>query len=159
MKKAVVIVAFLVVAAQPFWSNDGEKVVANVTGESGLNGIINITAMQAWEMLQNESDGVQIPVDVRTFGEYFNERIATPHSYDFPRLYPLQLIEIPFFAALFNKIFDGKEVILYCRTSHRSYIAAKIIAPNFNGKLYNMVGGITAWKEAGLPTTHGFGFS
>ena len=41
------------------------------------NEIINITAMQAWEMLQNESDGIQIPVDVRTFGEYFSERIAT----------------------------------------------------------------------------------
>jgi len=158
MKKAVVIAIFLVATVQPLWSNDEGRAVANFTGESGLSEIINITAIQAWEMLQNESDGVQIPVDVRTFGEYFNERIATPHSYDFPRLYPLQLMEIPFFAALFNKIFYGKEVILYCRTSHRSYIAAKIIAPNFNGKLYNLIGGITAWKEAGLPTKHGFGF-
>jgi len=133
------------------------EVRSNAVSVEGTE-IVNITALQAWEMLNNESDGIQIPVDVRTIGEYFNERIASPHSYDKPRLYPLQFIEIPFFAKLFQKIFDGKDVILYCRTSHRSYIAAKIIAPQFNGNLYNLVGGITAWKDAGLPTKQGFGF-
>ena len=156
MKRVVIIFAiFLVIAAYPFY-NEGQSKILNDVSQ---NEIINVTAMQAWEMLQNESDGIQIPVDVRTFGEYFNERIATPHSYDKPRWYPLQLIEKPFFASLFKKIFDGKEVILYCRTSHRSYIAARIVAPDFNGKIYNLVGGIVAWKEAGLPTVHGFGFS
>ncbi len=154
MKKLVILLAFLLLTSQPFMGKEKSNVIAN---ESNVE-IINITAMQAWEMLQNESDGIQIPVDVRTFGEYFNERIATPHLYDKPRWYPLQAIEKPFFATLFVKIFDGKDIILYCRTSHRSYIAAKIIAPQFNGKLYNLVGGIVAWKQAGLPTVHGFGF-
>jgi len=157
MKKGVAIFAvFLLLALYSFFY-EGKAGEENVIIESNVQ-IINITVMQAWEMLQNESDGIQIPVDVRTFGEYFNERIATPHSYDRPRWYPLQLIEIPFFATLFEKIFSGKEIILYCRTGHRSYIAAKIIAPNFDGTLYNMVGGITAWKQAGLPTNHGLGF-
>ena len=153
MKKSVTILfAILLIAAQPFFEKS-----SSITIKTTNNEIINITAIQAWEMLQNKSDGIQIPVDVRTFGEYFSERIDTPHIYDKPRWYPLQLIQKPFFAALFQKIFDGKEVILYCRTSHRSYMAAKIIAPNFNGKVYNLVGGIIAWKEAGLPTIHGFG--
>ncbi len=154
MKLMVLFACLLMAISYPavFHENTGKAMNVEETD------IINITALQAWEMLNNESDGIQIPVDVRTLGEYFNERIASPHSYDKPRLYPLQLIERPFFASLFQKIYDGKEIILYCRTSHRSYIAAKIIAPDFNGKLYNLIGGITAWKEAGLPTVHGFGF-
>ncbi|HHO57308.1 MAG TPA: rhodanese-like domain-containing protein [Thermoplasmatales archaeon] len=120
--------------------------------------IINVTVQEVWEMLNNEEDGKQIPVDVRTFQEYYTERIATPHSYDKPRLYPLQLIEIPIFATIFNIIFAGKDIILYCRTAHRSYIAAKILMDSgWNGNLYNMEGGITAWKAAGLPTVKRLG--
>jgi len=121
--------------------------------------IINITVIEAWEMLQNEEDGIQYPIDVRTFIEYFNERITTPHFYDKPILFPLQLIEKPFFMKLFIAIFEDKEIILYCRSANRSYIAAKLLIENgYEGTLYNMIGGIKAWKEAGLPTVKGFGF-
>ena len=155
MKKfATIIMATLLLAVFPVFGEEEEKGSFNIQ----QGDIINITVQETWEMLQNEEDGVQIPVDVRTFQEYFTERIATPHTYDKPRLYPLQLIEKSLFAQLFNLLFKGKEVILYCRTAHRSYIAAKILVDSgYEGKLYNMVGGIVAWKAAGLPTVKGLG--
>ncbi len=158
--KVLFMVAILVFSIPAFGWNEKEKEnVANASIHAFLDGeIINVTVQEVWEMLNNEEDGKQIPVDVRTFQEYYTERIATPHSYDKPRLYPLQLIEIPIFATIFNIIFNGKNVILYCRTAHRSYIAAKILIDSgWNGNLYNMEGGITAWKAAGLPTVKGLG--
>jgi len=152
--KALLMASLLLFAFPLYEKSDGGIVARQQQGE-----IVNVTVEQVWEMLQNESDGIQLPVDVRTPSEYFNERIATPHFYDKPILYPLQLIEIPIFAKIFIILFNGKEVILYCRTAHRSYIAAKIlIDAGWEGKLYNMIGGITAWKAAGLPTVKGFGF-
>jgi rhodanese-related sulfurtransferase len=155
MKIKVLLVALLLLFAFPIYERSDGK----ITARQQQGDIINVTVQEVWEMLQNEEDGRQIPVDVRTPAEYFAERIATPHFYDKPILYPLQLIEIPIFAKIFIILFNGKEVILYCRTAHRSYIAAQIlIDAGWEGKLYNMVGGITAWKAAGLPTVKGFGF-
>ncbi|KAA0014907.1 MAG: rhodanese-like domain-containing protein [Thermoplasmata archaeon] len=155
MKKIVVAIAILLLCTFPVFNEKTESKFINVENVE----IINITVTEAWEMLQSEDDGVQIPVDVRTFQEYFTERIATPHFYDKPRLYPLQLIEKQPFTKLFTVLFKGKEIILYCRTAHRSYIAANLLLENnFEGTLYNMVGGITAWKAAGLPTVKGFGW-
>ncbi len=155
MKGKVIFIAALLVFTIPFYErSEGKIIFKQQQGE-----IVNVTVEQVWEMLNNGEDGKQIPVDVRTPSEYFNERIATPHFYDKPILYPLQLIEKPIFAKIFVILFSGKEVILYCRTAHRSYIAAQIlIDAGWEGKLYNMVGGITAWKAAGLPTVKGFGF-
>jgi len=152
--KAIFIVLLLITVVPLYGKGDGRFFEKQQQGD-----IINITVLEAWEMLQNEEDGIQIPVDDRTFGEYFTERIATPHFYDKPVLYPLQLLKIPFFMNLFIMLFQGKEVIIYCRTANRSYIGAKLLIDNgFEGTLYNMLGGIVAWKAAGLPTVKGFGF-
>lgn len=130
-----------------------------IVAPSGQGELINITAQEAWEMLNSKEDGIQIPVDVRTFEEYFNERISSPHRYDKPVLYPLQLLEMPLFANIFTKLFHGKEVILYCRTARRSGIAGEILLETgYDGQLYNMIGGIVSWKDEGSPTVTGFGF-
>jgi len=147
------VVLLLLVKAIPVYQHSDGAIVSS----SGHGELINITAQEAWEMLNSEEDGVQIPVDVRTFEEYFDERISSPHWYDKPILYPLQLLEMPLFANIFTKLFHGKEVILYCRTSRRSGIDGGILLEGgYDGQLYNMIGGIVAWKAAGLPTVTGF---
>jgi len=154
-KEVALIVVLLLVTVIPVYRQGDSTSVA----PSGQGELINITAQEAWEMLNNEEDGIQIPVDVRTLEEYFNERISSPHRYDRPILYPLQLLEMPLFANIFTKIFHGKEVILYCRTARRSGIAGDIILESgYDGQIYNMIGGIVSWKEEGLPTVTGFGF-
>ena len=109
-------------------------------------------------MLNQEEDPQHV-IDDRTFQEYFTERIDTPHRNDRPILFPLQLLEQPLFLNLFISIFQNKDIIIYCRSANRSYIGAQLLIDNgFQGTIYNMAGGINAWKAEGLPTVKGFGF-
>jgi len=160
-KTAVAVTVVLLLASLPLYGGSG----ASPAGSGGqprmaaIDGLVNISVHETWEMLQNESDGREVVVDVRTFPEWFNERIATPHWYDTPVLYPLQLLEIPLLRNLFRLAFEGNEVILYCRSANRSCIIGNmLIDEGFDGTLYNMAGGIVAWKAASLPVVRGFGF-
>ncbi len=46
----------------------------------------------------------------------------------------------------------GKQVIVYCRSGARSALAAVTLTELGFTDVVNLAGGITAWKEAGLPT-------
>jgi len=116
----------------------------------------NLTVQETWELIKTSSNGIQILIDVRTKEEYQKERIYTPSVLEKPRLYPLQWLEDESLLQSFISLYDGKEIILYCRSANRSFIATEIlIENNFNGKIYNMVGGIKEWKNEGLPTVKG----
>ena len=152
-KHAAIIVALLLFVT-PYHLVEGQH-----GGEISHHGdIVNITVTETWDML-NAEEGVQYVIDDRTLGEYFTERIDTPHRNDKPILFPLQLLEQPLFLNIFTSIFQNKDIIIYCRSANRSYIGAKLLINNgFQGTIYNMAGGINAWKAAGLPTVTGFGF-
>jgi rhodanese-related sulfurtransferase len=152
-KSAAVVVALLFLIA-PYHFGEGQ-----LSGGTSYQGdIVNITVAETWDMLNTDAT-VQHVIDDRTFNEYFTERIDTPHRNDKPLLFPLQLLEEPFFLSLFLSIFQNKDIIIYCRSANRSYIGAKILIDHdFQGTIYNMIGGINAWKAAGLPTVKGFGF-
>jgi rhodanese-related sulfurtransferase len=154
MYKQVTIVIALLLFATPYHLVEGQPV-----GELSQQGdIINITVAETWDML-NAEQGPQHVIDDRTFSEYFNERIDTPHRNDKPILFPLQLLEQPLFLNIFTVIFQNKDIIIYCRSANRSYIGAKLLIDDgFQGTIYNMAGGINAWKAEGLPTVKGFGF-
>ncbi|MGB9671338.1 MAG: rhodanese-like domain-containing protein [Halothiobacillaceae bacterium] len=44
-----------------------------------------------------------------------------------------------------------RPVIIYCRTGNRSGMACNLLAKQGFTKLYNLAGGIMAWKHDGLP--------
>ncbi len=158
-KTAVAVVAVLMLASLPSIDGGAQAASPSLRHHAAANGLVNISVHETWAMLQNESDGREVVVDVRTLPEWFSERIATPHRYDSPILYPLQLLEVPLFRQLFRLAFEGNEVILYCRSANRSCIAGNMLVDEgFDGTLYNMEGGIVAWKAASLPVTTGFGF-
>jgi len=51
--------------------------------------------------------------------------------------------------------YSGNDVIVYCKSGTRSSSAANILASNeFNGTIYNMLGGITSWRNS-YPTKLG----
>ena len=135
--------------------NDGQIAITSTCGEDGYT---NITVEEAWELLQCPCNGIQIPVDVRTIKEFVDERIDVPSKMEKPRWFSVQLMQREgLLLKLFMFLYKGQEIILYCRTGHRSYKAVQILIDNgFDGKIYNMVGGITAWKEAGFTTVKGF---
>ncbi|HID25569.1 MAG TPA: PKD domain-containing protein [Thermoplasmata archaeon] len=139
----------------------GPLVGSSISGEDLDNtpptsSVIDITVEEAWYLLSNISNGVQIPIDVRTESEWRDERIDTPYP-EYPRhhnLYDLQDNET--ILQDFMSLYDGEEVILYCRSGGRSMVAGNLLVNNgFNGTIYNMLGGITEWKNAGFPTKVG----
>jgi rhodanese-related sulfurtransferase len=122
-----------------------------------LNGYTDITSQEARDMLNDPSpsNGIQIPIDVRTNSEWYGERIDTPYPED-PRHYCLSDLQNENGLQEFISLYNGSEVILSCKSGGRSVSAAIILVNSeFNGTIYNMVGGITAWKGAGLPTKQG----
>ncbi|HHH80287.1 MAG TPA: hypothetical protein ENL13_05240 [Thermoplasmatales archaeon] len=118
--------------------------------------VINITVGEAWELLSDISNGIQIPIDVRTEEEWRSERINTPYP-EYPRHYNLyDLQENHTLLQNLMSTYNGMELILYCKSGGRSSIAANLLScSGFNGTIYNMLGGITEWKNTGLPTKTG----
>jgi rhodanese-related sulfurtransferase len=132
-------------------SNAGEgnfTVTVTIISEN----LIDITVEEAWDLLTDTSNGIQIPIDVRTDQEWKTEHIDTPkpenpihHSY-------LEWAD-PNILQEFISTYDGQEIIVYCKVGGRSKTAANIlIENNFNGIVYNMLGGITDWKNKDYPT-------
>ena len=138
------------------------KEVANTIDDNNhmsitLDGYTDILVQEAWDMLNDPSpsNGIQIPIDVRTDSEWYGERIDTPYPED-PRHYCLSDLQNENGLQEFISLYNGSEVILSCKSGGRSASAANILVNSeFNGTIYNMVGGITAWKGAGLPTKLG----
>jgi rhodanese-related sulfurtransferase len=130
--------------------------IVNNTSQKVGNGYTNITVQEAWDYLNGTCNGVQIPIDVRrTWDEWYPERIDTPLP-EHPRHFVLDLFQNSTTLPIFLERYAGLPVIIYCKGGYRSFQATKILVDNnFTGEIYNMVGGITAWKAAGLPITYG----
>jgi rhodanese-related sulfurtransferase len=125
--------------------------------ESTSVGYTNITIEEVWELISIPSNGIQFLIDVRTPGEFFDERIYTSSLREKPRLFPVQLMQLEgFLLQYFMLRYANQEIILYCRSANRSFIATKILLDyGFSGTIYNMIGGINDWKTAELPTVKG----
>lgn len=113
-----------------------------------------ISVHNAYGLLTDTGNGIQIPIDVRTDEEWKKEHIDTPEPEN-PVHYPNLHLGVGL--QDFMTQYDDKEVILYCNTDSRSSDAVdilieKIVAGEFNGYVHNMIGGMDAWKDAGYPT-------
>jgi rhodanese-related sulfurtransferase len=79
-------------------------------------------------------------VDVREPWEY--DQIRIPGSVLIPLgEVPARLAEIP----------EGRDVYVHCRVGQRSGRAVEFLRANGRPRSHNVMGGIDAWKEAGLP--------
>lgn len=168
MKKILILSILFVIILSSFASanisnknvKENEKIGLNVNS----NGYVDISALEAWEMLNNSNEEKPILIDIRRWGEFANERIQTPYSEDCPRWFPYELTSDGpgpiknerILLQLFMRIYSEKEIIIYCRTGRRTGISSQILIDNgFTGTVYNMVDGITEWKAIGLPTVNG----
>lgn len=123
----------------------------NVLGKNN-NGYIDITVEEAFEMLTNTTNGVQYPIDVRTEAEWTNEHIDTAFP-EHPRHHNLYNWQEPEKLNEFLSKYQGKEIIVYCKSGGRSVSAANTLIDNdYDGVIYNMLGGITQWIASGYPT-------
>jgi rhodanese-related sulfurtransferase len=158
IKKCLVLIITLALISLVFSSIGyaADKRVVDVLAENNIPkrlncNIINITVQEAWDLLTNSSNGIQVPIDVRYTSEWNDGYIDTPYP-ECPIWYTLDLFKNETGLQDFIDIFAGAEVILYCKGGYRSLVGANILCnSNFTGTIYNMLGGITAWNTAGLP--------
>jgi len=87
-----------------------------------------------------QQDAVTL-VDVREPLEFVGERIADAHSIPLSRFSPSQLPQSP-----------NKTVVLYCQSGNRSGNALQQLQAAGVNDVIHLQGGLSAWKQAGLPT-------
>ena len=140
------------------------KVIIREQATSNAGIIIDISAQEAWDLIVDPNSGIENPIDMRRLDEYVNERIELPNDKN-PTWFPYELTSDGpgpiknegVLLKLFINIYQGKDILIYCRTGRRTGLAAQILIENgFEGTIYNMDDGITEWKTIGLPTSQGF---
>jgi parallel beta-helix repeat protein len=102
------------------------------------NTYANITVAEAKAMI--ESDPSLVLLDVRSLGEYDSGHLRNS------RLIPLGEL-----ATRLDELDKSDHILVYCRLGVRSTSASQTLSDNNFSYIYNLVGGITAWIDAGLP--------
>ncbi|WP_366249562.1 rhodanese-like domain-containing protein [Terribacillus aidingensis] len=97
-----------------------------------VKGITNITVQEAKN--KGKDKRVQF-IDVRTSGEY--------NGYNSKPFMNIPLSNLP---AKIDTLDKNKEVVVICQSGMRSTRAAKILKKHGFNKIYNVKGGMSAWK-------------
>jgi hydroxyacylglutathione hydrolase len=84
-----------------------------------------------------------LPLDVRERNEYDSEHIAGALHIPYGRLKEL-LASLP----------QDQAILIYCGSGVRSQIAASLLLKYGIRDFASLRGGLTAWKQVGLPVTH-----
>ena len=113
---------------------------------------VNLTVDEAWDMLTDTGNGIQIPIDVRYEHEWNAGFIDTPYP-ESPIWYVKDLFQNnATWLEWFLDEYAGEELIIYCKGGYRSLTVSLILCEaGFTGTVYNMLGGITAWMNEGYP--------
>ena len=104
----------------------------------------DISVSTAYEMI---NDTITYPdliiLDVRTQSEYDSEHLNNSI------LIPVEELELRL-----DELdgYNTTEIIVYCRSGNRSRTASNILSTNGFAQIFNMLGGISAWTQAGYLT-------
>jgi len=101
-------------------------------------GYTNITVSVAKNMIDSTTS--PIVLDVRTQSEYNSGHIRNAKH-----------IPVGELEGRLDELETADEILVYCRSGGRSASASQILADNGFSHVYNMLGGITAWIDAGYP--------
>lgn len=148
----VTTISFLVLISTSTIVQSVNEPFANNAGILTDNGYENINVSQAWDLLSTTSNGIQIPIDVRYDNEWIEQKIDTP-SPEYPRHHCLCAWDNESVVQSFINEYEGETLIVYCKGGFRSRTASEILVDhNFQGTIYNMLGGIDEWNASGFPT-------
>jgi rhodanese-related sulfurtransferase len=104
----------------------------------------NLSPSEARETIGKRSgDPGFVLLDVRTPKEFGEERIDGAVMVDY---------KSPSFRDEMAKLDRNKTYLVYCRTGHRTEGAVKVMRELGFPNVSVLAGGLTKWKEAGLPT-------
>lgn len=115
-------------------------------------GYIDLTVHEVWDLVNDTSNGIQYLIDVRYDPEWTAEHIDAPYPEHARHHCKCEWVNETILQN-FMDFYEGKEIILYCKSGGRSVGAANTLIDNgFVGTIYNMVGGIDLWRNIGYPT-------
>jgi rhodanese-related sulfurtransferase len=137
MTVGVVLVAVLLVAF---------VLVPTVVAE-GQTSFQNVAVDEAYNMTTSGNFPDLVVLDVRY-----------QYEYDMGHLYDAVLIPYNELETRIGELegHENHEIIVYCRSGYRSQIASEILSNHGFIKVYNMIGGILAWINAGYPISTTF---
>jgi len=107
------------------------------------------------------ADPVRTDISVQVANDMINNNTAYPNllvldvrtveEYNSSHLYNATLIPVDELGGRLDEIesYNDTEIIVYCRSGVRSLQASNLLVTNNYSKIYNMLGGITAWIDAG----------
>ena len=102
----------------------------------------NISVENAYLMINNNATEPIKILDVRTNFEY-----STTHLYNAINI-PLDQLNTSISEL---QKYKSNKIIIYCKSGERSELASELLANEGFSHIYNMIGGISAWVEAGFP--------
>lgn len=143
----------LICASPGFLSvNTVNQSLSDAYSNESFEGYIDLTVHEVWNLVNDTSNGIQYLIDVRYDPEWTAEHIDAPYP-EYARHHCKCEWADETVLQDFMDTYDGEEIILYCKSGGRSVSAAEtLIDHGFNGTIYNMVGGITYWKNNEYPT-------
>ena len=107
--------------------------------------IEDISPQEAFTLIQeNQNNPDFVVIDVRTPEEFADGYIENAINIDF---------RSETFRNKLNQLDKNETYLVYCRSGGRSANALNIMAELNFKEVYNILGGITAWKAERLPTT------
>ena len=111
---------------------------------AGLASVDSLSPEEAAALIrENGSSGDLVLLDVRTPQEYRDGHIAGAVLIDYTS---------SSFKEELGRLDPEKSYLVYCRTGNRSGKAISLMKELRFGKVRHLSGGITKWKEEGLPT-------
>jgi rhodanese-related sulfurtransferase len=113
--------------------------------------VIGVTVYEAWELLNDTSNGIQIPIDIRYDEEWNEGFIDTPYPENAVH-YPLDWFKNESTLQIFFDLYEDKEIVPYGTGGYRLIVMLYLLCEaNYTGTIYHWMGGITEWLNAGLP--------
>lgn len=117
-------------------------ILASCTDSSAQEGLVSkaISATELEKIIKDRSD-LQL-IDVRTIGEYRQGHLAKSMLIDYYN---------PDFKSKLQKLDMDKPIAVYCAIGGRSNGASQILKLLGFKEVYDLSGGIQAWREKKLP--------
>ncbi len=119
------------------------RVLLIALGFSAKAEIPRLMPQDAYDIIQTRPVAL---IDVREVHEYGQGHIEDSINWPLSSLSESKIAKLQIFKE------EGKDIILYCRSGHRSVIAATQFKKwGFEAPIVDIKGGILAWKNQGLP--------
>ena len=106
---------------------------------AGNRSVADLTPAEAEKMIKtNQRDSAFVILDVRTPEEFNSGHLAGAVNVDY---------RSSDFQNKIDELSKSRTYLLYCRTGHRSANALSLMKSKGYQRVYNMLGGITRWRE------------